>query len=314
MKEGKWFLAGYDSTTQVVTGVFCVAMLSIGFLVHIIAISVVVALVAMAGYAWSPRGYWVSGSAITVKRLIGNVVIPVEGLSEVRKAEAADLAGCIRLFGSGGLFGYYGTFQTSSLGVTKWYVTNRAHMVVGIGSKTLLFSPDDVDGFLDAVRVGRADDPPVYESSGISPSAWVGFAVAGLALALVAAVLSYSPGPPSCTIANGTIAIHDRFYPVTLRADEIDAVDARVVAVGKDSEWRPVARTNGFSNSRYSSGWFRTANGQTVRMYRAGAERLVLIPGRAGRTSVLLEAKDPDGMAASVRSLAASPVGFRWPR
>jgi len=58
-----------------------------------------------------------------------------------------------RLAGSGGLFGYYGLFQTSKLGRSNWYLTNRQHSVVVItASRTVLLSPDDADGFLAAVR------------------------------------------------------------------------------------------------------------------------------------------------------------------
>ncbi len=88
-----------------------------------------------------------------IERLIGNVRIPLEGLRELRAATGADLSGCIRLFGNGGLFGYYGIFSTSKLGKSSWYVTRRDNMVVTIvPAKTALFSPDDVDGFLAAGR------------------------------------------------------------------------------------------------------------------------------------------------------------------
>ena len=62
-------------------------------------------------------------------------------------------AGCIRLWGSGGLFGYYGLFSTAKLGKSTWYVTNRSNAVVLItAAKTILFSPDDPKEFLAAIR------------------------------------------------------------------------------------------------------------------------------------------------------------------
>jgi hypothetical protein len=57
------------------------------------------------------------------------------------------------LFGSGGLFGYYGLFRTRALGRSTWYVTNRKNRIVLIaGAKTFVLSPDDVDGFLRALN------------------------------------------------------------------------------------------------------------------------------------------------------------------
>ena len=53
-------------------------------------------------------------------------------------------------------------------------------------------------------------------------------------------------------------------------------------------------RTNGFANAHYRSGWFRVANGQKVRMYRADGTRLLLLPPKGDGAAVLLEAKDPE--------------------
>ena len=86
-------------------------------------------------------------------------------------------------------------------------------------------------------------------------------------VAVVAFALLYSPGPPSCTLTPLSLTIHDRFYPVTLQADSVDAEHIRLIDFGVDTEWRPTARTNGFANSHYRSGWFRVASGKTVRMY-----------------------------------------------
>jgi Bacterial PH domain len=109
----------------------------------------------------SPRAYVVSYRAIEVERLIGNVQVPLEGVRETRRINTDDLRGCIRLWASGGLFGYYGLFRTARLGRCTWYVTNRKNVVVIIAqSKTTLYSPDDVDGFLEAIRISM----PVREA------------------------------------------------------------------------------------------------------------------------------------------------------
>jgi hypothetical protein len=62
-------------------------------------------------YAYSPRGYAIQEGSIVVKRLIGNARISLDDVRELRAADADDFRGCIRLFGDGGLFGYYGLFR-----------------------------------------------------------------------------------------------------------------------------------------------------------------------------------------------------------
>jgi hypothetical protein len=89
------------------------------------------------------------------------------------------------------------------------------------------------------------------------------------------------------------LTIHDRFYPVTLRAADVDVSRARLVDIAVDPEWRPTTRTNGFANAHYRSGWFRVANGQKIRMYRADSTRLLLLPPKGDGAPVLLEVKDP---------------------
>lgn len=204
------------------------------------------------------------------------------------------------------MFGYYGLFRTTRLGNCTWYVTNRDRMVVVVTeSKAALFSPDDVGGFLAAIR---AEVPlpinPVSTCKCASSSKvglWVGLSVGALVLAVVAAALLYAPGPPRYTLAADSLAIHDRFYAVTLRAAEVDVDHIRVVDACQDPEWRTTMRTNGFSNSHYHSGWYRVSGGAKVRMYRADATRVVLIPAMGGGVPVLLEAADPDTFAAELR-------------
>ena len=74
----------------------------------------------------------------------------------------------------------------------------------------------------------------------------------------------------------------------------MDVAHIRIVDFAVDTDWRPTARTNGFANAHYRSGWFRVASGQTVRMYRADSKRLVLIPPKGDGVNVLLEASQPE--------------------
>jgi hypothetical protein len=123
------------------------------FVTHSVVVGVLAAMLLVASYAYSPRGYSISEGSIVVGRLIGNVRIPIDSIREARAATKDDFLGGIRLFGSGGLFGYYGVFLTSKLGRSTWYVTSRRNTVVVItGAKTVVFSPADVDGFLAAIR------------------------------------------------------------------------------------------------------------------------------------------------------------------
>jgi hypothetical protein len=197
------------------------------------------------------------------------------------------------------MFGYYGLFRTSKLKKCWWYVTDRQNTVVVItDEKTALFSPDDVDGFLAAIRTTvPVPETPAgqleFRTTGISAATWIGVAIGAVSLAVVTFAFLYSPGPPSYTLTADALTIHDRFYPVTLRAADVDVARLRLVDIAVDREWRPTMRTNGFANAHYRSGWFRVASGQKVRAYRADGTRLLLLPPKGDGAPVLLEVKHP---------------------
>lgn len=303
---GSCFPASYDRTTKIISTAICVLVLGIALAIQNVLVVCLFFVAMMLAYGYSPRGYTVAGKSITVKRLLRTIHVSLEDAREARMATADDVRGCFRLWGSGGVFGYYGLFWTSRLGKCTWYVTARERPVVVVtASKTTLFSPDDADGFLAAIRAEvrlpeqTTGGAPVEAAS--RAGMWVVIGVGAVVLAIVAAAFLYSPGPPKYTLGPDSLGIHDRFYAVTLRASEVDVDRIRVVDVRHDPEWRTTARTNGFANAHYKSGWFRVASGAKVRMYRADSTRLVLIPPKGDGAAVLLEAAYPDQFAAQLR-------------
>jgi hypothetical protein len=306
------FSTSYDSRTKVISAAICVLLAAIAIAIHSLLVAGIGAAIILLSYAFSPRAYSVTDTSILVHRLIGAVRVPLDGLQEVRIATCDDFRGAIRLWGDGGLFGYYGLFRTSSLGKCWWYVTKMQNAVVVVTvHKTALFSPDDVDGFLAAIRVampvsqvppaGRFPDSHPPRFAGTRIAALFGIGIAVVVLGVVAFALTYSPGPPGYTLTAASLIIHDRFYPVTVRAADVDLAHVRVVYISGRSEWRPVERTNGFANAHYRSGWFRVANGQKVRMYWSQATRLVLLPPKGQGNAVLLEVDRPEEFVEELR-------------
>ena len=309
------FTASYDRTTRIVSAVVVVFMtvvaLAVTLAVGSFLAAVVLALVLLAAYAYSPRGYTIEGNAILVKRLIGDFHVALDSLREARAAGENELRGCVRLWGSGGLFGYYGWFRTSQLGTSRWFLTNRGKAVVLVpaGSRPILVSPDDVDGFLGAVRAvapSVATAVPFGEIRAYPETLnripiFLGAGVILAVVALFVVIWTYSPGPPKLTLTAQALTVHDRFYPVTINASTVDVSGIRVVDLSSDSSWRPVMRTNGFANPHYRSGWFRVANGDRVRLYQAHSKNLVLFPPKGSGAPVLLEAADPEALIADVQ-------------
>jgi hypothetical protein len=308
------FTASYDRTTRILSGVVCLGLVAAAVAIQNIFVAGVSLLVILLSYAYSPRGYVLADGAITIRRLIGNIRVPLDSVREARLAGKDDFRGCVRLFGSGGLFGYYGLFRTSALGRSTWYMTDRSRAVILIaGAKTILVSPDDTGGFLSTLRAaapvaigatgsGAATFGSAQSRGPITVAILIGVGVGVAAPALVVAAMRYDPGPPRYTVTPTTLAIHDRFFPITLGSSSVDVSAVRVVNLAEESGWRPVLRVGGFANPHYQSGWYRAANGAKMRLYRAASDRLVLLPPAHESNPVLLEVDDPDRFVELLRS------------
>lgn len=294
------FAVRYDRATTIVSAIVAAVLAVAAIGAQSAWIAGLAVVIVAAGWAFSNRGYSVEDGVLIIRTPFGNVRVPLDAAFSVRLASDDDLRGSLRLFGSGGFFGYYGLYRTTSLGRCNWYVTDRSRMVVlKTAGRTLVLSPADPEAFIAAVSSAAKTEPvtppPVWR-------AWIITAGAVLIAAAAAAfAFLYSPGAPRVTLARDGLAIHDRFYPVTLKASEVDIPNIRVVDLANDPDWRPAWRTNGFANKHYRAGWFRLKNGQTVRLYQADSRLLVLLPPKAKGDPVLLEAADPDEFIAQVR-------------
>jgi uncharacterized membrane protein YphA (DoxX/SURF4 family) len=292
------FTVSYDSAAKTISAAVSVMFLVLGLATQNVAAGILFALILAAAFAWSPRGYSIADGFLSVHRLIGNLRIPLASIREVRIASPEELQGSLRIFGSGGLFGYYGNFRSPNLGKSTWFVTRYSHaVIVAASAGNFVLSPDDVDGFIAWTRpAGSA--PPARFTPAPSPAphpgtAWIAAATITAVTALAIGILVYSPGLPEYTLTRGSLAIRDHFYPVTIGAKDIDLSQARVIDVASDPEWTPVARTKAFGNAHYHAGFFRVASGAEVRMYRGDSTKVVLLPSRNGDDPVLIETTEP---------------------
>jgi len=97
------------------------------------------------------RSIEISDKEIIIAGPFRAIKIPLSRDSIIQPT-ANGFKGAIRLFGSGGLFGYTGLYWSKSVGRFSSYVTNRSHSIlIDSDSKKIMISPDDVSGFMEAV-------------------------------------------------------------------------------------------------------------------------------------------------------------------
>ena len=109
----------------------------------------------LVALAFAPRGYGIDGSTLRVRLVAAAFTYDLKQLSEASLVDVRDAfgAGTWRVFGVGGLFGYYGYFKSPKLGKFLAFVTARDELVLlRFGNKVLVLSPHNARDFLQQVQ------------------------------------------------------------------------------------------------------------------------------------------------------------------
>ena len=111
-----------------VTSILLMAMLVYGAIavwsagmVAVIVTYTIFILLAIWVLLTMPRYLLLDDKSIVITHPIGQSVILKSDIIEVRAIERNDIRGSIRLFGSGGFFGWFGIFRNSKFGTYRLY-------------------------------------------------------------------------------------------------------------------------------------------------------------------------------------------------
>lgn len=156
------FGASWNRSTRLLTALFLAfAVTSVGLsysqpgpsFVFLLTAALVGSAVALA-YSYAPVGYHVNDTVIAVRRRAGAKEIPFSSLRSARLVESAETAQTTwRWPAVGGLFGFYGTFETPALGRHQWYASRDQDLVLlQTVQGPLVLSPDDSSAFVREVN------------------------------------------------------------------------------------------------------------------------------------------------------------------
>ncbi|MBO9619008.1 MAG: hypothetical protein J7539_08240 [Niabella sp.] len=154
------FKASFDTTTKIISLIATVLVLVIfTFLwmnlkdAGIMRISLMVFVTFLAlvmPYGLSVTYYQINNEALSVCRPFGKKQFPITTLTSATIIDPKLLRWSWRVFGSGGLFGYYGRFSNKHFGMMTWFLTRRNKVVYLQleNGKKIMISPDDPEGFI----------------------------------------------------------------------------------------------------------------------------------------------------------------------
>ncbi len=109
----------------------------------VVQIAIFAAIVLVA-WLYSTQGYSVRDGELVIHRPWKPVTIPLSEIRRVHLVSPQDTFSGLRVFGVGGLFGYYGTFFMPRLGgFVRFYLRNRENpILIETTGGRLLVSPD----------------------------------------------------------------------------------------------------------------------------------------------------------------------------
>lgn len=101
-----------------------------------------------------PRYYQISDDIIIIKRYIFSIKIPINEITEIDVQDYRSLKIWLRLFGSGGVWGYLGRLYSRTHGVVRAQLSNTDDVVLFItkNNRKYLISPENPQDFVTAVN------------------------------------------------------------------------------------------------------------------------------------------------------------------
>jgi hypothetical protein len=104
---------------------------------------------------FSVRGYVLTPEALSIERWGWRHAIPLGDVVSIT-ADPEALRGSLRLFASGGLFGFFGIFWSRRLGMFRAYCTAPKRCVLlKLRQRTVVVSPEDPAAFVAALENAR---------------------------------------------------------------------------------------------------------------------------------------------------------------
>jgi hypothetical protein len=161
-----FFKATLDRATNLISAAVALLLLAIPYILTsasngdipaplLLLITLVNIIILGAAYLFSTKGYSVDNQHFIIHKPFSKTKIERNQIESVSQVEPAAVRLSIRLFGSSGLFGYYGLFRNKTLGNYTAYGTQRQNYILLTikNNKKIIVTPDDPEGLIEALRI-----------------------------------------------------------------------------------------------------------------------------------------------------------------
>lgn len=87
-------------------------------------------IILFLAYAYHPLKYELTTDHLIIHRLISPVKMLRSDIVSVSTITKTQMGFVVRVFGVGGLFGYFGKFSSGAMGIMTWHATKRDNFIV----------------------------------------------------------------------------------------------------------------------------------------------------------------------------------------
>jgi len=109
-------------------------------------------IILLACFWYRVTGYQIDSRYLVIQRLSFDFLIPIDEIESVEIDHQA-MKSSWKLFGNGGLFGFYGHFRNQQYGRYRAFVTDsKKVVVVKTKDKIFMVSPDKPDKFVEKLK------------------------------------------------------------------------------------------------------------------------------------------------------------------
>ena len=160
------FSAPWSPTLRIVTILVCALLATVSVMGSVVSENVPLGLRLLAFIApvgilvgtqfFVVRGYVLTENELRIERLGWANHIDLRNVFSAT-ADPEAMRGSIRLWGSGGLFGFFGWYRNKKLGVYRAYCTDpKRSVIVKLTNRTIVVTPDNPDRFVEEIKTRRS--------------------------------------------------------------------------------------------------------------------------------------------------------------
>ncbi|MBS1744635.1 MAG: hypothetical protein JST21_00550 [Bacteroidetes bacterium] len=120
-----------------------------------ICITIVLFLIYFMLFALRPIHYEVSTDMLIIHRLFPDVKIELSQIDKAQLIDKEKINWTFRIYGVGGIFGYFGKFSNSNFGNMTWYATRRDKTVLlqTFNNRKIILTPDEPEKFIANLKL-----------------------------------------------------------------------------------------------------------------------------------------------------------------